>query len=131
MGTKYLIDTITREGLKKSFLTPGRYEKPRPGDPVKLGDGIIGMVDAGAGWIEQDGSQVMVCKGVMGAFMGDGFISISGGPFEVVDIDRLKPTFELYAAKFWIWASYPQGSGGVNIWIERPLCELKGENEGH
>jgi hypothetical protein len=123
---KFIIENITKDGIKTSFLTHSRYETPKPGDPVRLGGGKLGMVDPGAGWIEPGKPEVMLCKGIMGAFMGANHISISGGPFEVVKIQDLKPLYQLHPTKFWTWGRSPQGSGGVNIWIERPLFELKG-----
>ena len=123
---KYIIDTITRDGINTSFLTSSRYETPKPGDPVILENGKYGMIDAGAGWgLEPD--QLHLCRGVMGAFMGESHINISGGPFEVVRIEDLQPLHRLHPTKFWTWARYAQAGGGVSILIYRPAFKLKRE----
>ena len=126
---KYIIDTITKEGINTSYLTRARYKTPKPGDPVLLENGMFGMVDAGAGWIDKDGLKVMVCLGVMGAYMGTSHISISGGPFEVVSVSDLEPTFDTRPVRFWTWAKYPQGDGGVEFMIDRPVFKLKDGKE--
>jgi hypothetical protein len=116
---KYIIETITKNGMITSSRLPihMRLKKPHFGDLVMLKEDPqkLGMIERT--W----DTGYHVCVGARSVFMGEHHISISGGPFRVIPFDKLEPTYQLGEALFWTWAIAPEGDGGVEFKISRPI----------
>ena len=124
---------VGMEGVVSSDLTALRATKPRSGDLVRWHDGTLGRIweTGGHGFTEAD--EVHVCSGLGSAFLGlldDGrvYADISGGPFYMLKLADLRPTYELANATFWNWGDNMRGAGqGVEYMLARPVFEYVGD----
>lgn len=115
---KYVIKSITKDGLNIDPLPRQfRLTTPKVGDLIEVKEGVVGMIERK--WNDMGGFHV--CVGGRSVFMGKDHISISGGPFRVIPFDKVKPTYRMEEARFWTWAHYPEGDGGVEFKIARPV----------
>lgn len=112
---KYIVESITKDGIKTSSTPHLRFKHPKPGDLVDLLDDSEGMIDSDLG------DKLMVCTGGRSVFMGRDHVSISGGPFITIKKIDLEPTYNLRRALFWTWARTPEADGGVEFMISRPV----------
>lgn len=133
------MSTITEyvggDGIESTEVTRGRMGKPRPGDLIEWPDGSYGRVwTVETGFAEQ--GQVHVCRELGSAFLGRTgsrtagppptgrgvYVSISGGPFLILELDELEPAVRLDTARFWNWGDNTPGAGrGVDYWLPRPV----------
>ena len=131
-----IVESISNRGVKTTpaALIGSRMSRPRPGDVIDFGDnagnypfknryGRVDTVETGMA----DKNEIHVCCHMGSAFLCDsGNVSISGGPFECVNIDDLEPLYETRPGTFWNWGDLGAGAGhGVYYTIDRPVFKLK------
>ena len=123
IGAGKIITTNMRETLS-------RWKNPQPGDVVdfsKMG-GVypfdkskFGTIDS----IDNQSNKISICSHMGSIFLGDGYVSISGGPFEWVSPSRLEGTYQLRTQRMWNWGNNTPGAGmGVDYLIDRPVFIL-------
>jgi hypothetical protein len=132
-----IIESIGAWGVVTTSGTH-RLVTPKSGDIVDLIEvqgeypfiysryGRIETVGPGrCGWCKED--EAHICCDMGSAFLNeDGTVSISGGPFKVIKLQDLEPTYELYEATYWNWGNNGPGSHhGVYYKIQRPVFRLK------
>src|SRR6266542_1213006 len=102
----------------------GRLAQPRPGDLIEWADGTLGRIwEVGTGHCEPD--QVHVCNSLGSAFLGRGYVSISGGPFTVLQLGDLTATRRCALSCFWNWGDNSSGAGmDVEYWLARPVFHV-------
>jgi len=123
--TKFIIESITKDGMITKPLTNTRYKIPHWGDGVLYPDGSVGMIETVGTW--GDDNSVHVCRPEYSAFMRELGVSISGGPWDVFQLSDLEPLYSLHKMNFWTWASTPMAYGGVSFSIDRPIFRIKQE----
>lgn len=127
----HVIEYIGRDGVKTTPIQ-FRAEQPKPGDPIYIPKD---MREYPWKWpwarIEGQGrgpatkEELHVCCDQGSVFLGDGYVSISGGPFAHIKPDDLKPTLLTKCVRFWNWGDNHSGaSQGVEYNIDRPVFVL-------
>lgn len=128
----HIVEYIGHNKLVHTELDHSRAEHPHPGDVIDFGEnegiypythGKYGRVDSlnhfGTGMIG------IICE-PGSAFLGENYVTISGGPFDTISPDELEPTYKLYTMRFWNWGNNLPGAGkGVDYYIARPVFRLK------
>lgn len=129
----HIIEYIGKNGIKTTSWDIRRFQDPKPGDavlfpenaPYPFNDRRVGRIDSvngQSGW-ENEG-EAHICCSMGSVFLSDGSVSISGGPFTVVPLDKL----EFAGFKdlpFWNWGNNTAGAGqGVDYVIWRPAWAL-------
>jgi hypothetical protein len=119
----HIVEYIGSEGLKHSRLDAKRITTPHPGDAVRIAEdtfGIIGNTNVcNLGIID-------ICSGPSGVFLGDGYVSISGGPFFYVLPEELEMTAETKIMEFWNWGNLsPHHDNAIYYYLDRPVFNLK------
>lgn len=138
-----ITEYVGKEGVVSSVWDHGRMERPKPGDLIRWSDDSIGRVwEVGTGYCNPD--EVHVCHSRGSAFLGwiedqphdprhypyeylkgkrgHIYVSISGGPFSVLKLTALKPTFDLGLSDMWNWGDNLAGADmGVNYGLHRPI----------
>jgi len=132
----HIIEYIGKGGIKHAEFNHTRATTPKPGDPIDFGEnegypfekrfGRVAKTDhLGTGTIH-------VCLEHGSAFLGDGYVSISGGPFTNIMPDQLEATYKLKTVGFWNWGNHlPGARRGVGYLIARPLFRLKKRTDEH
>lgn len=134
----HIIECIDRSGVRTSTLTHQRLETPLPGDVINWPSGKLGRVDSlhdpAGSWAGP--GEVHVCAELGSAFLswstkrGRPVISISGGPFLMVKLADLQPTYRTAVVRFWNWGDHLPGAGmGVDYHIARPLFTYVGDSD--
>ncbi len=123
-GITEITEYVGKDGVESSPLSHGRLTRPRPGDLVQWADGSLGRVwEVGTGHCEQD--EVHVCDSLGSAFLGRGYVSISGGPFTILKLSELTATMRCELAGFWNWGDNSPGRDmGVEYWLARPVFRV-------
>ncbi len=97
-----ITEYVGKDGVECSPLSHDRLTQPRPGDLVQWADGRLGRVwEVGTGHCQPD--EVHVCHSLGSAFLGRGYVAISGGPFTMLKRSELTPTMGCALAGFWNW----------------------------
>jgi len=127
----HIIKSIGRWGVKTEPAS-SRVCTPRPGDVVDFGENEgtypflrrYGRIDSLSCF---ETGKAHVCCELGSAFLHEnGKVSISGGPFALIPLDDLIPTFGTKRVTFWNWGdNYPGGHQGVDYGIDRPVFLLK------
>lgn len=123
-----IIEYIGKEGVKTSPAN-SRLIEPKEGDviefPETLGypfDNPFGRIDRLNNVFNSDPLQVHICVNLGSVFLGDGYVSISGGPFTHILKSDLKPTGKVKDVNFWNFGDHLPGAGqGVYYTIARPV----------
>ncbi|MFX0133032.1 MAG: hypothetical protein ACFFDN_05230 [Candidatus Hodarchaeota archaeon] len=120
----FIIETIGKWGVKTSELNHIRLTHPQPGDPILMPDGSIARVD------DVNSKSIGVCLHTSSVFLCEsGKVSISGGPFESINLDDIEYTGELKNVIFWNWGDHlPGAHQGVYYHITRPLFKCISKN---
>ena len=118
-----ITEYVGADGVKSSPLS-GRLTQPRPGDLIQWADGTLGRVwEVGTGHCAPD--EVHVCHSLGSAFLGRGYVSISGGPFTILKRAELTPTLRCELSGFWNWGDNSPGRDmGVHYWLARPVFRV-------
>ncbi len=134
MTNLYIIEYIGAGKLvhSKEYEAQDRLRTPHAGDVIDFGDfkdkypfsstkeGIGRIEGVGVGMADKD--EAHVCCELGSAFLHEGSVSISGGPFCCIKLADLEPTFSTRAATFWNWGHNGSGAGhGVRYIIARPV----------
>ncbi len=119
----HIIEYVGGDGVESSPLS-GRLAQPRPGDLIEWADGTLGRIwEVGTGHCEPD--QVHVCNSLGSAFLGRGYVSISGGPFTILQLGDLTATRRCALSCFWNWGDNSSGAGmDVEYWLARPVFHV-------
>lgn len=119
-----ITEYVGATGVISSDYTPQRASTPRAGDLVQWPDGTHGMIES----IHQYGpNTVHVCHDNGSAFLAEDYVSISGGPFFMLTLDDLEPTYAVANANFWNWGeNLPGASQDVRFTIGRPVFRYVG-----
>lgn len=127
----HLIEYIGGTGVKTTDLNAihSRWSTPRPGDVidfVKMG-GVYPFTQGRYGTIDYiDKDRVHFCCHMGSIFLSTNGVSISGGPFQSVNINKLTPAFELREQQMWNWGDHSPGADmGVYYRIDRPVFILE------
>ena len=128
-----ITESVGAWGVSSSDRTFDRMTLPRSGDIVRWPSGALGRVwttPRESGHLADD-HQIHVCEELGSAFLyKDGSVSISGGPFRVLNADGFRPTYETWAADFWNWGDRMPGAGqGVYYRVHRPVFAFCGDLE--
>lgn len=125
-----IVETINVNGVTSTSGTCGlrrRLETPRSGDHVRWADGSLGRI-----WTLNEPyapvGHAQVCENQGSAFLqGNGHHDISGGPFVVVALADLVPTYGRHFGLVWNWSDNMRGAGmAVEFMIPRPVFEYRG-----
>lgn len=143
----WIVESIGKWGVKATN-SGTRLFTPKAGDVIDFGEdyennpypfnktryGRIEQVgkparDGYCGWLEE--GQAHVCVHPGSAFLReDGSVSISGGPFAVIETKDLKPTVTLKALGFWNWGNNSPGADqGIDYQIARPVFKYEPEED--
>lgn len=143
----WIVESIGHWGVKATdaSMIRHRWENPRSGDVIDFGENYeenrypfnkaqYGRIEIvyrkgirGNGeWLKE--GELHICTHPGSAFLSEnGSVSISGGPFEVIHVSSLEPTYITKELVFWNW---PNGRGahrGIEYKIARPVFRYKGE----
>src|SRR3990172_224744 len=122
--SNHIVEYIGHDKLVHSEMTNSRVSKPRPGDVIDFGKNIgqypfnhgrYGRVSnvnyCGTGMI------MIICE-PGSCFLGEGYVDISGGTFDMIGPDELETTYELYTMRMWNWGNHlPGADKGVDYYI--------------
>jgi len=108
-----------------------RMQTPKPGDVIDFGENYkenpYPFNHARYGTIDSDNAftkpgQFSVCCHMGSIFLGENYVSISGGPFSSIEKTDIQPAFELKIQDMWNWGNNTPGANhGVYYSIERPV----------
>lgn len=124
-----ITEYVGKSGVRSSTFDHDRASHPRPGDLVLWIDGTYGMIESIGKWAD---NEAQVCSNQGSAFLGEGYISISGGPFFSIPLAELEPApmLGLHAAHFWNWGDNQAGASmGVDYTLMRPVFRYTGDPE--
>lgn len=122
-----IIEYMGAKGVRTATLVHRRMETPQPGDLVRWADGTFGRIWTIGGTYAVEG-HAQVCETQGSAFLGDGYVSISGGPFRHIPVTDLQPTMELRPSWFWNWGDNLPGAGkGCDFALPRPVFNYIGQ----
>ncbi len=119
-----ITEYVGKDGVESSPLSHERLTRPRPGDLAEWADGRLGRVwEVGTGLCGPD--EVHVCHSLGSAFLGRGYVSISGGPFTILKRSALTLTMQCAPAGFWNWGSnLPGADMDVHYRLARPVFRV-------
>lgn len=134
----HLLEYIGAEGVRTVDVNPF-LNKPRPGDPILWSEDdnaehyackpdTYGRVwEIGTGFCDPD--EIHACCELGSAFwLPSGAVSISGGPFRILNASRLTWSGKFHLVRFWNWGDNSPGAGkGVDYTVSRPVWVIEPE----
>lgn len=119
-----IIEFYTRNKIKSTEYNGERASTPSIGDVVQYQE-ADGQKTAVIEKVDKQKGSVTIVKGFYDPFMGDGYIDVSGGPFQSVPLDSLEPTMTTKPVRFWHWGdNLPGGGMGCHFYLDRPVFTL-------
>jgi len=112
------------ESIRTSMVSSGRLAHPCPGDVViasrreqyPFNQAEFGRIEKQL----EDGSFIVCWDDNASVFLGNGWVKISGGPWN--RIENLSPQNDLKIVRFWNWGDNPQGKDRqVDYFVARPV----------